>query len=262
MAAVVIWDNRRLIASMVRRDILSRYRGSFAGALWTFINPLLLMLTYFFVFGLVLDSKFSGDPSKFGFVLYLLAGLLPWWAFSEAVARAPHVMLEHRNFVKKLRFPLETLPVNLAVSGLVTESIGVSIFLVALLVARHAVPLTALWLPVLLLPQVFFTIALCWFLAALGVYMRDLSQIMSFVVNLWFWLTPICYEDSKLPQLAVRVLRWNPLCTLVRAYRTVLLENQPPPIKSLAILLVGSLILAWLGYAWFQRLRRRFADVI
>ncbi len=111
-----IWRNRSLIRSMVRRDILGRYRGSFGGAFWTFLNPLLLMATYFFVFGIVLRARFGNDPSKAGFVLYFLCGMLPWLAFSEAVGRAPFVILEHRNFVKKLVFPLETLPVNL-VSG-------------------------------------------------------------------------------------------------------------------------------------------------
>ena len=112
-----IWRNRGLIRVMVRRDILGRYRGSFGGGFWTVINPLLLMLTYFFVFGVVLRARFGGDPSRSGFALYFLAGMLPWLAFSEAAGRAPTVMLEHRNFVKKLVFAVETLPVNLVVAG-------------------------------------------------------------------------------------------------------------------------------------------------
>jgi hypothetical protein len=109
---LTIWRNRGLIRVMVRRDILGRYRGSFGGAFWTLINPLLLMLTYFFVFGVVLRSRFGQDQSRSGFALYFLAGMLPWLAFSEAAGRSPGVMLEHRNFVKKLVFAVETLPVN------------------------------------------------------------------------------------------------------------------------------------------------------
>src|SRR5258705_13776996 len=116
-----LWRNRRLMRSMVRRDILARYRGSFAGAAWTFLNPLLLMATYFFVFGVVLQSRFGADQSRTGFALYFLAGMLPWLPLSEAVGRAPHVILEHRNFVKKLVFPVETLCVNQVLAGLVTE---------------------------------------------------------------------------------------------------------------------------------------------
>ncbi len=123
LPCLAIWRNRGLIRTMVRRDIMSRYRGSFGGGLWTVITPLLLMLTYFFVFGIVLNAKFENDPSRFGFVLYFFAGMLPWLAFSEAAGRAPTVVWEHRNFVKKLVFPVETLPVNLVVSGLVTECV-------------------------------------------------------------------------------------------------------------------------------------------
>src|SRR2546423_14356594 len=107
--------------SMVRRDILGRYRGSLGGVFWTILNPLLLMVTYFFVFGMVLKAKFGNDPSRSGFALYFLAGMLPWLAFSEAVGRAPFVLLEHRTFIKKLLFPVGTLPVNMVLAGLVSE---------------------------------------------------------------------------------------------------------------------------------------------
>ncbi|HVV47615.1 MAG TPA: ABC transporter permease, partial [Bryobacteraceae bacterium] len=125
LPAQSIWRSRSLIRTMVRRDVLSRYSGSFAGAFWTVLNPLLLMLTYFFVFGLVLQSRFGNDSSRSGYAVYFLAGMLPWLAFSEAVGRAPFIMVEHRGFIKKLVFPVETLPVNLVVSGLVTEFFGV-----------------------------------------------------------------------------------------------------------------------------------------
>src|SRR5258708_4811637 len=124
-----IVHNRALIRSMVRRDITARYRGSFGDVFWTVLNPLLLMLTYYFVFGVVLRTRFGGDTSSGGFVLYFLAGMLPWLAFSEPAGRSPHVVLEHRTFVKKLVFPLETLSVNHTVSGLVTEVFATGVFL-------------------------------------------------------------------------------------------------------------------------------------
>ena len=111
----------------------------------------------------------------------------------------PHVVLEHRNFVKKLVFPLETLPVNQVVAGLVTELFALGVFLVMLLILRGAIPATVFWLPVLLVPQLLFTLGLCWFLAAMGAYMRDLGQIIGFVLTLWFFITPICYPDTNLP---------------------------------------------------------------
>jgi lipopolysaccharide transport system permease protein len=257
-----LWRNRKLMGSMVQRDILARYRGSFGGALWTFLNPLLLMLTYFFVFGVVLRARFGNDTSRSGFLLYFLAGMLPWLAFAEAVGRAPQVIVEHRTFVKKLVFPLETLPANLVLSGLVTEAFLLLIYLVVLLIARGAIPATSLWLPVLLVPQLLLALALGWFLAALGVYVRDLTQIVGFLLQLWFFLTPILYPESGIPAAAAPVLKLNPILILVRGYRAIFLERSPPPLEQLAWLAVGSAALAILSYAWFHRLRKNFADVI
>ncbi len=126
------WRNRSLIRTLVRRDILSRYAGSVGGTFWTVLNPLLLMLTYFFVFGIVLKSKVPGDPSLTGFAFYFLAGMMPWLAFSDALARAPGILVEHRNFIRKLVFRVETLPVNIVVTGLVTEFFGIAILLLGL----------------------------------------------------------------------------------------------------------------------------------
>jgi len=256
-------ENHKLIASMVRRDILARYRASFAGALWTFLNPLLLMATYVFVFGLVLKQRFGADSSGIGFVLYFLAGMLPWLAFSEAVGRSPYVILEHRTFVKKLVFPLETLPINLVISGAVTEAFGLLIFLAILLAARGAIPATAAWLPALAGPQLLLTAGICWFLAALGIFIRDLGQITGFVLTLWFFLTPICYPEShSVPPAVARILGFNPILALVRGYRAVLLEGRPPTLDALIALWIGSAALAVIGHAWFHRLRRSFADMI
>lgn len=254
--------NGKLIGSMVRRDISARYRGSFAGSLWTFLNPLLLMATYFFVFGVVLQTKFGADTSRTGYVLYFLAGMLPWLPLSEAIGRSPYVILEHRNFVKKLVFPLETLPVNLVLSGFVTQVFALLIFLIGLFTARGAVPATILWLPVLLIPQLLLTAGLCWFLAALGVYTRDLGQITGYVLTLWFFLTPICYDERPLPHLVSAILAWNPLLVLVRGYRAIFLQSRAPDAHPLILLWIGSAALAVLGHAWFHRLRRSFADVI
>jgi len=257
-----LWRNRKLIRSMVRRDMLSRYRGSFAGALWTFLNPLLLMGTYAFVFGAVLKNRFGNDTSGVGYLLYFLAGMLPWLAFSEAVGRSPYVILEYRNFVKKLVFPLETLPVNLVIAGMVTEIFGLLIFLIGLLAARHTIPASVVWLPVLIVPQILLTVGLCWFLAALGIFVRDLSAVMGFVLTLWFFMTPICYSEESLPAGAMKILSLNPIFVLVRGYRAIFLENRAPDFTPVALLWLGSVAVAILGHAWFHRLRRSFADVI
>jgi len=258
----IIVRNHQLIRSMARRDILARYRGSFGDVFWTILNPLLLMSTYFFVFGVVMGSRFGADQSRTGFALYFLAGMLPWLAFSEPVGRAPQVILEHRNFVKKLIFPVETLPVNQVLAGLVTEVFAAAVFIAALLVIRGAIPGSVLWLPVLLIPQLLITLGLCWFLAALGVFMRDLGQIMGFVLTLWFFITPICYPETGLHGTTLVILRKNPMFVLVRGYRAILLERHQPEIMPLVKLWVVALLVFLLGYAWFYKLRKSFADVI
>jgi lipopolysaccharide transport system permease protein len=250
--------NHKLMTSMVRRDILSRYRGSFGGSLWTILNPLLLMTTYFFLFGVVLKQKFEGGS----YVLYFLAGILPWLAFSEAVGRSPSIMLEYRSFVKKLVFPLETLPMNLVISGVVTETIALVIFTLGLVYSRHAVPLSVLWLPLLIVPQLLLTVGFCWFLAALGVFLRDLGQILGFILTAWFFLTPICYPESQLQGTMRAVQSFNPMFVLVHGYRTVFLDKHAPDAAPLIALWIGALVLAILGHAFFHKMRRSFADVI
>ena len=258
----LIREHHRLMRSLVRRDILGRYRGSFGGWFWTVLNPLLLMLTYFFVFGVVLKARFGTDTSKSAFALYFLAGMLPWLAISEALGRAPINMLEHRTFIKKLRFPVEILPVNLTLAGLVSECFGLGIFLLGLLAARHYIPATVLWLPVLLVPQILFTAGLSWLLAALGVFLRDLAQINGFLLTIWFFLTPICYSEAAMPPEAKWLLTKNPVYVLVEGYRSIFLRDSPPQWGPLWKLWIVSITLFLIGHAFFHKVRKSFADII
>jgi lipopolysaccharide transport system permease protein len=256
--ALTVWRNWYLIRTMVRRDILGRYRGSFGGSLWTIINPLLLMATYFFVFGVVLNR---GDQSRTEFALYFLAGMLPWLAFTEAVGRAPSVMLEHRNFVKKLVFAVETLPVNLVAAGLVNEAFAVILYCIFLALIRHGLPLTIVWLPVLIVPQVLLTAGISWFLAALGVFVRDLGQIIGYFLTVIFFVTPICYEEKVLLARAPWMSK-SPIFILVHGYRAIFLDGTPPPFGPLWKLWLLAIAVAVVGHAWFYKLRKSFSDVI
>ncbi|HYP13184.1 MAG TPA: ABC transporter permease [Bryobacteraceae bacterium] len=257
-----LWSNRSLIQSLAKRDILTRYRGSAGGVLWTVLHPLLLMATYFFVFGVVLQSRFGSDASRTGFALYFLAGMLPWLAFSEAIGRAPSVILEQRLFVKKLVFPVEILPVTQVAAGVVTQLFATALFLVALFVVRGDVPLSVLWLPVLLVPQVLFTLGLSWTLASLGVYFRDLGQIIGFLLTLWFFLTPICYPEASLTPEVAPVLMKNPVYVLVGAYRAAFLESSAPAWQPFTKLMALATAAFFFGHALFFKLRKTFADVI
>lgn len=259
------WRNRGLIRTLVRRDILSRYAGSAAGAFWAVLNPLLLMLTYFFIFGEVMQSRVPGDPSATGFAFYFLAGMMPWLAFSDALGRAPGILIEHRNFIRKLVFPVETLPVNLVVTGLVTEFFGIVVLLIALFIVRGHLTATLLYLPLLVIPQILFTAGLCWFLAAMGVFVRDLAQINGYLLTIWFFVTPICYPESLLESRspwAAHLAALNPIYVLVRNYRRILLEAAPPDWPSLGWTTAASVAVFLAGHAWFRKLRRSFADLI
>ena len=256
------WKHRSLIRTLVQRDILGRYRGSFGGVFWTLLNPLLLMLTYFFVFGVVLKARFANDNSTSGFALYFLAGMLPWLAFSEAAGRAPVVLHENKTLIKKVVFPLDILPVNTVIAGLVSEAFGLALFLIALLLIRGAVPMTALWLPVLIAPQLLFSVGVAWFLAALGAFVRDLAQINGFLLTLWFFLTPICYPETQVPPEAAGLLWLNPIYELVRGYRAVLLEHHAPDWHLTAQLWAVGLVVCLAGHAAYYKLRFTFADVI
>ncbi len=256
---------RALITSMVRRDVHGRYRGSVAGLFWTLIHPLLLMLTYFFIFALVLKVRFGPGPEAAGpanFLLYFVCGMLPWLAFNEAMGRAASVVLEHRTLVTRVLFPVEILPVNIAIAGLVGEFFALLIFLAALLSFQGGIPATALYLPLVVAPQLMLTIGLCWFLAALGVFLRDTGQFMLFLLTLWFFATPICYPESALPAQALWLFEKNPMYVLVRAYRAIFLENSPPAWKPLLWLWAGGFAAFIFGFAWFHRSRRSFADVL
>jgi len=258
----LLWENRRLAWSLAKRDLAARFRGSIGDALWTVVHPLLLMLTYLFVFGVVLRARFAGDPSTAGFALYFLAGMIPWLALSEVVGRAPGALVEHRHFVKKLVFPVELLNVSHALSALVTQVVGVAILCLILVAVRGSVPATALLLPLLIVPQLLLAVGASWILSALGVFLRDLGQIIGFLLTLLFFLTPICYPEESLPEEIAWYFRRNPVYLIVRGWRALLLQGELPPLRIVVALYVAALVVAFAGAHIYRKLRPTFADVL
>ena len=258
----LLWRNRKLIVSMVGRDLEGRYKGSYGDRVWFLAQPLLLMLAYWFVFGLVLKTRFADNPNPSVYMLFFLCGMLPWLAISEAVGRAPTVILEHRNFVKKLVFPVEILPANLVFSGLVSSALALVVYLFFLMATRERIPPEALWLPVVLVPQILFTLGVCWAWAALGLFARDLAQVNGFLLTLVFFLTPICYPMEKLPAEAVGILQKSPVYKLVGEYRLLFISEAAPDWAVMGQLMVMSLGMFYLGYGVFRKLRPSFPDVL
>lgn len=259
-----LWRYRALIWQFTRREVEGRYRGSFLGLLWSFINPLVLLLIYTFVFGVVFKSRWqnsrTGGLGEFALVLF--CGLTAFSIFSECVHRAAHVIVQVPNYVKKVVFPLEILPVSLLGAALFHALVSLGILIVANVVLTQALPWTLVLLPVVLLPLVCLCLGLAWFLASLGVFIRDIGYTVTLVVQVLFFTTPIFYSIESIP-LSVRVfIRLNPLASIVENVRRVVLWGQVPDWAGLLVWGVITLVGMQLGYAWFMRTKRAFADVL
>ena len=246
---------------MVKRDLLGRYKGSFAGILWAVFNPLALLLTYWLVFSVILKVP-SPTGKSIDFVFFILSGLLPWMAFSESLIRSNTCILENANLVKKVVFPLETLPVIRTLSSGINSLVGVLLLMILLLGSRGSLPWTVILLPAILLPQLLLTVGFGWFLASLGVFVRDTNTIIGLGLTVWMFLCPIVYPQSMVPKGLVPWFRLNPFLPIVSGYRSVLLDGTIPGAKSLLFLVGISLLIFFLGYFWFIRTKRAFADVV
>ena len=261
-----LWRNRGLIKTMTQREVIGRYRGSVMGILWSFLNPVFLLLVYTFVFSVVLKARWSGggggSDSKIEFALILFAGLIVFNLFAECINRAPGLILANVNYVKKVVFPLEILPWVALGSALFHALISLVVWLIAYLILFGVPHLTVLLLPLVILPFLLFVIGLTWTLASLGVYLRDVSQFIGPVTTAMMFLSPIFYPISVLPEAYRQLLLLNPLTPAIEQAREVLYWGKVPDMTILSVYLVGSALIAWLGFAWFQKTRKGFADVL
>jgi lipopolysaccharide transport system permease protein len=248
---------RELLVAWTRRDLESRWRGTFLGAWWALLQPLGMLALYTFVFSAVLKVKFgTGD-----FALNLWAGLAPWMAFSETLARATTAIVGQPNLVKKVVFPLAVLPASLVASSGVSLAIGLALLAGAAAVAGtlHA---TALWLLPIMALQLLFTLGLAWLLASLGVFLRDLAAAIGLVLNAWMYLSPVVYPASMVPEAYRGLYMLNPAAFWAEATRNAVLAGVAPDPAQLAVqaLLASGCALA--GFVWFAKTRRAFADVL
>ncbi len=257
-----LYRERRLIWAMALRDMLGRYKGTVGGALWAVLNPLLMIATYTFLFASILKVRFGPQGSLTDFAFYFIAGFLPWLAFSDPVLRSQSVIVDYSNFVKRVVFPFEVLPVNMRVSAFLTNLIGLGLFLLARVLFGHTLPATLLLLPLVMLCQLAFTLGLAWFLASVGVFLRDIGQVLSVLFTLWFFLTPICYPETSFSPELRAYFAFNPFFHVVRAYRLLLMEGTMLPADTAVALAAYSLPVFFLGSAWFWKTKKAFADVL
>ncbi len=260
-----MWDNRALIVALVKREVVGRYRGSILGVGWSFLRPLFLLLVYSLVFGAILQARWGGGEGPHSiaeFAIILFAGLVVFDLFSEVVNRAPLLVLANPNYVKKVVFPLEILPPVALGSGLVHLLASMIILLAGEILLFHSIPWTAVLFPLAILPLVLCSLGLAWFLASLGVYLRDVSQVTGTITTALMFLSGIFFPPSALPEAYRFLLEWNPLSWSIEASRQVLVFGTLPDFTRLGVFSLVGLITTWLGYAWFQKTRPGFADVI
>jgi lipopolysaccharide transport system permease protein len=226
------------------------------------LTPALMIAIFTFIFAEVFQARFERGGTALDYALYLFCGLLPWTAFQESVQGSSNVVVAHANLVKRVVFPLETLPVAQALAAHAGQLFGTIALLVAALLIRGELHATVLWLPVLLVPQLMFTLGASWLVASLGVFVRDTAQAAGLVLMAWMYLTPIIYPEALVPEKYRRLLDLNPFTPLVRGYRRALLEGAPPDWAGLLYFTLCAALVFLLGYWWFAKTRKNFADVI
>lgn len=263
VAAKSIIKNKSLIYSLAKREVIGRYRGSVMGLMWSFFNPLLMLVIYTFVFSVVFKAHWTGGgTSKTEFALVLFSGLLVFNILAESLNRAPGLILSNVNYVKKVIFPLEVLPVVAMLSTLFHFMISLLVWLIFYLIFFGMPHLSIIELPVILLPLVLLTLGVSWFLASLGVYLRDVGQIISVVTTILMFLSPIFFPVSSMPVRYQPFMQISPLTFAVEQARNIMIWEKPVNWIAWEIWIVISCTVAWLGFAWFQKTRKGFADVL
>lgn len=257
------WRHRDLLWDLTKRDFIGRYKGSMLGVLWSLFNPLLMLAIYTFVFSVAFKAKWgAGEESKVAFAIVLFSGMIIHGFFAECLNRSPGLIISHANYVKKVVFPLEILPWMALLSALMHLLVSLGVLLVFCLLAGLTVHVGTLFIPIILIPLILIMLGLSWLLAALGVYLRDLSQAIGMATTVALFLAPVFYPIDALPEAYQALLTWNPITLPIMQLRDLILWDKPIQWASWAISLAVGMVVCQVGFWWFQKTRRGFADVI
>lgn len=254
-------ERRDLLYQLVRRDFERRFVGSFGGWLWGVIHPLVLLVSWVFVFQVCFRIQ-PTSPLAQNYPLYLFSAQLPWMLFSDSVTRAASSFVDNRNFITKTVFPVESIPISIFLSSGIQHAMGMAVLLVAAGVWEGQV---SIWLPLLIPAFVLlamFSIGLSWIVASLHVYLRDTSQLVTVTMTFWFWFTPIFIEESMVPERFRFILQINPMAHFVGIYRQCVLGAEAPALSQFGFAALSAVIVFVLGGFVFRRLRQGFADVL
>jgi len=259
-----IWQGRGLLRQLVRRNIEIRYKGTMIGLVWMMVTPLVMLAVYTYVFGVVFKAHWGawfGD-SKVAFALILFCGMTVFNVFGESVNGSVGIVTGNTNYVKKVVFPLELLPVSTVLSACFFGLVWIVILLLGTVFCFHKFYLTVVLLPLIFIPLILFSCGVSWFVAALGVFFRDLSHVIGILLQVLCFMTPIFYSLEMVPERIRWVMLWNPLTVLVQSVRQILIFGQWPDGATLGIVTLFSVVVFQGGYFWFMKTKRGFADVL
>src|SRR6185369_16854051 len=237
-----------LIFSFAKRELLARYKGSVLGIAWAVLTPVVMIAIFTFIFAGIFGARFGATNSHWDYALYLFCGLLPWSMYQESLQQSATTIVAHSNLVKRVVFPLETLPAAQAFAALGTQLFATIALLIGIVVIRQNLQLTALWFPLLLIPQLLFALGAAWLIASLGVFLRDIAQGVTLLLMAWMYLTPIIYPESIVPERFRWFINVNPFTSLVRSYRRVFLDGLAPDWRGLLYFSAVALVLFVFGY--------------
>lgn len=259
-----LWRNRQLIVQMARREVVGRYKGSAMGLAWSFLNPVFMLAVYTFVFSVVFRARWGigGEESKTQFALVLFVGMIVHGLFAEVLNRAPVLILSNVNYVKKVVFPLEILPAISMGAALFHTLISLCVLLAAFILFNGHLHWTVVFTPLVFLPLIILTLGLAWMLASLGVFLRDVSQTIGLITTIMMFLAPVFYPITAIPEEFRPWILANPLTLMIEQAREVLIWGRLPDWTGLGIYTLVATVIAWTGYAWFQKTRKGFADVL
>ena len=251
-----LYQYRELLKTNVKKEIRGKYKGSFLGVLWSFLNPLLTVLVYAIVFPYIMRVKVPN------YLIFLIVAIIPWNFFTTCITTGCNCVWLNGGIIKKVYFPREILPVSVILAGLINFLISCVIILIFLLFGGIGFSLQLLWLPLIAIIQSLLSLGLLFILSAINVYVRDVEYVVAFFVNLLFYGTPILYTVDMFPQKISWLLNINPLAHLIDAYRSIFYYQTMPNFSSLLYLIIVSLIILIIGYSVFRKLEKGFAEEV
>ncbi|PNH88031.1 sugar ABC transporter permease [Vibrio diazotrophicus] len=262
-AFALLVENKSLVGNLVKREILSKYKGSSFGMMWSLLTPLFMLAVYTFIFSIVFEARWGSEVnSKMDFSLILFSGLIVFNLFSECISKSPSIILTNVNYVKKVVFPIETLLwVNLG-SAIFNFSISLAVWLIFYILEYSSINWTLLYLPIYLVPTILFTMGLSWFISSLGVFIRDIAHIVSILITILMFMSPIFYPIEAIPESFRLILQLNPLVFSIDFVRQLLFFGTIPDIEIFLYYSMFCLLVFEIGYLWFTKTKKGFADVL